>query len=104
MSGESAVFRFALTEWDLDHIRTWSECWDLEPELHPAPRLLQDATFVDTMFPQPRLCPHRRESFLPGVHGGVAPQVAAGDEGLAAVRTLELFAVGVDGHVDFEGP
>lgn len=41
---------------------------------------------------------------LRGVHGGVAAQVAARDEGLAAGAAPELFAVCVDAHVDFEGP
>lgn len=43
------------------------------------------------------------ESFLSGVHGDVAAQVAAGYEGFAAVGTPELFAVRVDGHVDLQG-
>lgn len=37
------------------------------------------------------------------MHGDVAAQVAAGDEGFAAVRTPELFAVRVDRHVDLQG-
>lgn len=45
----------------------------------------------------------RSQSFLSGVHGDVAAQVAAGDEGLATVQTPELLAVGVDGHVDLQG-
>lgn len=37
------------------------------------------------------------------MHGGVATQVAAADEGLAAARTPELLAVRVDAHVDLQG-
>lgn len=40
---------------------------------------------------------------LRGVDGGVAAQVAAGDEGLPAGAAAELFAVRVDAHVDLEG-
>ncbi len=45
----------------------------------------------------------RSKSSLSGVHGDVAAQVAAGDEGFAAVRTPELLAVRVDRHVDLQG-
>lgn len=45
----------------------------------------------------------KRRPFVRDVHGGVAAQVAAGDEGLAAARTPELFAVRVDTHVDLQG-
>lgn len=38
-----------------------------------------------------------------GVHGNVAAEVAAGDEGLPAGGAAELLAVGVDAHVDLEG-
>lgn len=44
------------------------------------------------------------QSFLSEMRGDVSSQVAAGDEGFAAVRTPELFAVGVDAHVDLQRP
>lgn len=37
------------------------------------------------------------------MHSDMAAQVAAGDEGFAAERAPELFAVRVDGHVDLQG-